>query len=102
MVRVTPLQWCSRLELAKEKGPVLVVGRNLGTKGDLFAIGQDLMLCDYNGTWYSLTEGGPVDPTEFKPVAFAVPRYPDDLPEFLDLCEECEKAYEENHKKEGD
>ena len=102
MVRVTPLQWCSRLELAKGKGPVLVVGRNLGAKGELFAIGQDLMLCNYDGTWYSLTERGPVNPTEFKLVAFAVPRYPDDLPEFLDLCEECEKAYEENHKKEGD
>ena len=100
MVRVTILQWCNRLELAKGMGEVLVLGWNLGAKGDLSAVGYDTMMLLEEG-WFSLTARKLIPPTEFKPIIFAKPHFPSELQDFLKECEEDTKLYEEFKKNGG-
>ena len=98
MVRVTPLQWCSNLELANCGKEIFVLGRNLGYEGTLFEFCTDLMLIDLDGDWYSCTGHHKITPGDgWKPIAFARIRVPDNLKEF---CEECEKEQEERRREE--
>ena len=93
MVRVTPLQWCSNLELAPCGKEIFVLGRNLGFEGTPLEFCTDLMLIDPDGDRYSCTGHRKVTPGDgWKPIAFARIRVPDNLKEF---CEECEKEQEE-------
>lgn len=98
MVRVTALQWCNRLEVAKDLGDVLVIGWNVGHKNGPFAIGYDTMELEASGEWRSLTTGKIVPPTEFKPVLFAKPQLPENLSTLLKECEEEARLYEESKK----
>ena len=94
MVRVTPLQRCSNLELAEGMGRVIVLGMNSGRKNRLDGFCADVMIYEGDRRWLSLIEdkffiageGG------WEPFAFADITFPSDLDEFYEMCKREQEA----------